>query len=178
MRASSRPMIAAMAPDRPWPEACIWQAALADEPDGVGEGDDAGGDHGGVLAHRVAGGVGGLRGGDAGRGPALAERGQEGDRDGDEGGLGVDGEVELLGRAVEGEAADRLAEGFVGFGHDGRGGRRGLDQGLAHADRLGSLAGEDERDSIHVLWLVSFGPGVRRVGATARAGTVCHLDRP
>ena len=93
-------------------------AALADEPDRVAQGDHACRDHGRVLAHGVAGGVGGLRDGDAGRRPTLAKSGQEGDRDGHQGGLSVDRQVELLGRAVESQAADRLAQRVVGLRED------------------------------------------------------------
>ena len=79
-----------------------------------------------------------------------------GDRDGDKGRLGVDRQIQLLRRPLEGQAADRLAKGVVGFGQDGRRCRRGLGQGFAHAHGLGSLAGEYESDAIHVLFLVSF----------------------
>ena len=53
-RASSRPMIAAIAPSRPWPGCLHQPAALADEADAVLEVERAGGDERGVLAHRVA----------------------------------------------------------------------------------------------------------------------------
>ena len=86
---------------------------------------------------------------DSGRRPALSQRGEERDRHGDDGGLGVDRQVELLGRAVEREVADRLTKGGVRLGHDGRGRRRGLDQGLAHAYGLGALTGEYEGNAIH-----------------------------
>ena len=68
----------------------------------------------------MAGRVGRLRGGESCRSPALAQRRKERDRDGDQCGLGVDSEIELLGRAVESQAADRLAQRVVGFGEDGR----------------------------------------------------------
>ena len=84
-------------------------------------------------------------------GPALAQGGEVGDRRREQGRLGVDRQVELVGGSLEGQAADRLAERGVGFGEDGRGGRRGGGQGLAHADRLRPLAGEDEGDPAHAL---------------------------
>ena len=121
-------------------------AALADEADAVLEREDAGGDERGVLAHRVAGGEGRLRGREAGCGPALAQRLEDGDRRGEERGLGVLGQVQLLGRAVPGERADRLAEGGVGRGEHGRGGGRGRGEIPAHAHGLRALAGEDEGD--------------------------------
>ena len=81
--------------------------------------------------------------------PALAERGEIGDRGGEEGRLGIDGQVERLGRALPGEPADRLAERVVGFGEDGRGRRRRDGEGLSHPDGLGPLAGEHEGESTH-----------------------------
>ena len=56
--ASSRPMIAAIRPSRPLPDACICWPADADQAHGVGEIEGAGGDQGAVLAHGVAGGEG------------------------------------------------------------------------------------------------------------------------
>jgi hypothetical protein len=105
----------------------------------------------------MARGVGGLRGGYSGRFPALTKRGKKGDRDGHEGRLSVDREVELLGRTIKSEATYRLAQRFVGFRKDRSGGRRGSGQSLPHAHRLGSLAGEHKRYAVHGLWLVSFG---------------------
>ena len=99
-------------------------AALADEADAVVERDHLGGDQGGVLAHRVAGGERRRRRLDAEGRPALADGGEVGDRRREEGRLGVLGPVELIGRAVEGERADRFAEGGVGGGEDGGRSRR------------------------------------------------------
>ena len=78
-------------------------AALADEAEAVGERDHLGGDEGGVLAHRVAGGERRRRRLDAEPRPALAERREVGDRGREERRLGVLGPVELVGRAVPGE---------------------------------------------------------------------------
>ena len=66
----------------------------------VFEVDRVGGDGGGVLAGRVAGQRPRLSV-DAGVGRLGAHRLEEGDAGGQDGGLGVDGQVELLGRALE-----------------------------------------------------------------------------
>jgi hypothetical protein len=124
-------MIAAIAPSRP-------------EPDAVFERDDPGRDERAVLAHRVAGREGGDRRRDAGGGPALTKGLQDRDRRSEDRGLRLLGPVERLGGAVPGETADRFAQRGIGHGKRGRGGRRALDQGASHADRLGPLAGENE----------------------------------
>ena len=71
----------------------------------------------------MSGAIRGYRGGNAGGGPPLAQSGQERDRRRDESRLGVGRQIQLFDRAVERKAADRLAEGGVGFGHDGCRGR-------------------------------------------------------
>ena len=124
-------------------------AAAADEADGVGEVEGAGGDEGRVLAHRVAGGEGGLGDVDAELRPALAHGLEVGDRRGEERGLGVLGAVEVVLGALPGEPADRLAEGGVGGREHGGGGGGGLGEGAAHADGLAALAGEHEGDLAH-----------------------------
>ncbi len=129
---------------------CLHQApALPHQADPVGEGDDARGDHGRVLAHRVAGGECGGEGGPAGGRAPVLEGAQECDGGREEGRLGVDREVEGLGRAFPGEARERLAEGLVGGREHRRGGRRHVCEGAAHADGLRALAGEDERERGH-----------------------------
>src|SRR6185436_6775034 len=120
-------------------------ATLADEPERLGEWHDPGRDEGAVLAHRMPGGESRRGGVDAEARPLLAQGGEIGDRGRQEGRLRVHGEVELLGRPLEREVADGLAERGVGFREDGRGGRRGGGEGLAHAHRLRTLAWEDER---------------------------------
>ena len=119
-------------------------AAGTNKPDAVLERNHAGRDERAVLAHRVAGREGGRGRRDAGRGPALTERLEDRDRSGEDRGLRLLGPVERICGALPGEAADRFAERGVGRGEHGRGGRRALDQGVTHPDRLGSLAGEDE----------------------------------
>ena len=59
MRSAERPRMAAMAPSPAGTACCMKLAAGADGADGVGEGEGAGGDVGGVLAEGVAGGEGG-----------------------------------------------------------------------------------------------------------------------
>src|SRR5207247_8542556 len=76
--------------------------------------------------------------------PSLAEGLEIGDRRREERRLGVLGAVENVGGSVEGEPADRLAEGGISGGKDGR---RGWERGgerPPHADGLRSLAGEDK----------------------------------
>ena len=119
-------------------------ATLADQADAVLERDDPGRDERAVLAHRVAGREGGHRRRDAGRGPALTKGLEDRDRRREDRGLRLFGPVERLGGTIPGETADRFAERGIGRGEHGRSRRRALDQGTTHADRLGSLAGENE----------------------------------
>ena len=93
-------------------------AALADQPDPVLERQRSGRDERRVLAHRMAGRERGPGRGDAGRGPSLAERGEDRDRGRQQGGLGVLGPVELFGGAIPGEGADRFTERRVRGGED------------------------------------------------------------
>ena len=83
-------------------------AALAHEPDAVLEREGAGGDEGGVLAHRVTRDERRHVLGQAVGGPALAQRGEDRDRGGEDRRLGVLGQVEPVGRAVPGKAADGI----------------------------------------------------------------------
>ena len=118
-------------------------AAGADGADGVGEGEGAGGDVGGVLAEAVAGGVGD---GEVAGFEFGFECAQGGDGDGEDGGLGVLGLFEGVFGAVEDDAGEGEVEGVVGFFEDGAGGRIGIVEGSAHAYGLGALAGEEESD--------------------------------
>ena len=83
-------------------------AAMADGAHGVGEGDGASGDVGGVFAEGVAGDEGG-------RNSIFREDAQGGDGDGTDGGLLKFGEFELVFGAFKAEFGDGEAEGFVGF---------------------------------------------------------------
>jgi hypothetical protein len=144
-------------------------ATFSDESNRVAQRDDSRGNHGRVLAQRMAGDVDRFRSGDAGGGPALAQSGEEGDRDGHDRRLGIDRQVQLLGRAVECKPAYRFVEGLVGFRKHGGCCGRGLDQSLSHSHRLGTLTGENEGYSIHVLLTVSLG-SYARVGRLAEPG--------
>ena len=83
-------------------------AALADEPDAVGEVEGAGRDEGRVLAHRVTGDERRGRRREAVGSPSLAQRRQDRDRGREDRRLGVLGQVEAVGRAVPGQLADRF----------------------------------------------------------------------
>jgi len=92
---------------------------------------------GGVLAEGVAGGEGG---GEA----FFREDAGGGYGDGEDGGLGVLGELELVVGALEDEFGESEAEGFIGLFEDGSGGGEVVVEVAAHAYGLGALAGEEE----------------------------------
>lgn len=150
-------------------------AAGADGADGVGEGERMGGDVGGVLAEGVAGGVG--DGEIAGFQLGL-EHAEGGDGDGENGGLGVLGELEGVFGAVEDEVGEGEAEGVVGLFEDGAGGGVGVVEGAAHAYGLRTLAGEEEGDGggcsgAHQDSLAAGGVnGVRGEGERSIAGAI------
>ena len=103
----------------------------------------ASGDHGAVLAHGVAGEVAGRA-----RTPRPGPTGWlqcalGGDRRRQQGRLGIDGQVQLLGRALPGQLRDGLAEGLVRLAATRPRPRRGGGQRLAHADRLRALSRVD-----------------------------------
>ena len=102
-----------------------------------------GGDVGGVLAEGVAGGVGD---GEVAGVELGLEDAEGGDGDGEDGGLGVLGELEGVFGAVEDDVGECEAEGVVGFFEDGAGGGVGVVEGAAHAYGLRALAGEEECD--------------------------------
>ncbi len=116
-------------------------AAGADGADGVGEGEGLGGDVGRVLAEGVAGRGG--RDGEIARVEFGLEDAEGGDGDGEDGGLGVFGELEGVFGAVEDDVGEGEVEGVVGFLEDGAGVGRGVVEGAAHAYGLGTLAGEE-----------------------------------
>ncbi len=117
-------------------------AARADGADGFGEGEGAGGDVGGVLAEGMAGGEGGA--GDAFFCEGFREDTGGGYRDGEDGGLGVLGELELVVRAFEDEFGEGEAEGLVGLVEEGAGGGEVVVEVAAHAYGLRALTGEEE----------------------------------
>ena len=146
MRSAERPRMAAMAPSPGGNGLLHVAAAAADGADGVGEGEGAGGDVGGVLAEGVAGGEGG---GDA----LFGQDAGGGDGDGEDGGLGVLGELELVFGAFEDEFGEREAEGLIGLVEDGAGRGEVVVEVSAHADGLRALAGEEEGRFGHLnLW--------------------------
>jgi len=134
-------------------------STLADESHSIRVVDGVGRDRGGVLAGRVAG-----HGGRADRDALVDRLGPDGlekrDAGGQDGRLGIDRAVELLGRSFEDHAREWHAERGVGALEGGGGGGRSLDQLGPHADVLGSLAGEHEGDRARAL--------------RARIGGVCH----
>ena len=112
-------------------------AAEADGADGVGEGEGAGGDVGGVLAEGVAG---GHSGGDA----ALGEHAEGCGGDGEDGGLSVFGELEGVFGTFEDELREGELEGSIGLFEDGACGGEIIVKIAAHADGLGALAGKEK----------------------------------
>ncbi len=138
-----------------------------DEADGVGEVEGAGGDEGGVLAHRVAGGEGRCGRVDRELGPARADGLEVGDRGGEQRGLGVLRPVQLVLGSVPGEPADRLRRGrAIGGLEHGGGGRGGLGEGASHPHELAALAGKHEGDLGHR------GPAYGESRPVGRAGSV------
>jgi hypothetical protein len=121
-------------------------AALADETQRIGVVDGVGGDGGGILPGRVAG----QRPRDdldPGVTCLVAHGVQVRHARGEDRGLRVHRQVELVGRPLQDEPGQRDAEGRIGA-LEGFRGRRGAGNELgAHADVLRALAGEDERDA-------------------------------
>ena len=86
---------------------------------------------------RVSGGEGGLN-------AAFGQDARGGDRDGEDRGLRVLGELELVFGAFEDELRESEAEGFVGLVEDGAGDGEVVVEVAAHADGLRALSGEEE----------------------------------
>ena len=154
----------------PGPDACIRRPRSRTRRTPSSRRDGAGGDERRVLAHRMAGGErAGWRRAAVG-GPALAQRREDRDRGGEERRLGVLGQVELVGRAVPGEPADRLAERGVGRGEDGRGGRARRRRGPGPSRPTGSPGRERRRRSGDI---VRASVGAR--SPTLRANSPCTV---
>jgi len=81
---------------------------------------------------------------DTGLPSLLTHRLQESDAGRQDGRLGVDRQVELLGGSLQDEARQGEAQGCIGLLQRGRGGGGVLNQCLPHADVLRALAGKDE----------------------------------
>ena len=116
-------------------------AAVTNDANGVGEGEGAGDDVGGVLAEGVAGGEGG---GGAGVFQALFKDAGGGDGDSEDGGLGVLRLFEVVFGAFEDELGEGKAEGVVGLFKDGAGDGKVVEEVAAHADGLRALAGKEK----------------------------------
>ena len=123
-------------------------AALADEADGVGEIERAGGDEGRVLAHRVAGGEGGVGSVDLELRPAVTERRQVCDRGGQQRGLGVLGPVQVLLRSLPREAREGLAERLIGGAKTAAAAGDASARARPMPTDWRALAGEDEGDAV------------------------------
>ena len=122
-------------------------AAQLQQPRRAAEREAAGGGERRIFAQRVAG--------DHGRAvrqahAALAlQHPRDGERVGEQGGLGVLGEREVLGGTLEHQLGEPLAKGFVDLLEHFAGGREGGGEVAAHAHALAALAGEDERVDRH-----------------------------
>jgi hypothetical protein len=79
-----------------------------------------------------------------GREAARAQEPIDREARGEDRGLRVLGQGELVGRALEAQPAERLAERLVRFRERVAADRVRAGQRLTHADLLGSLTGEDE----------------------------------
>jgi hypothetical protein len=107
-------------------------SASADSANGVGEGEGVGDDVSGVFAERMAGSEGGLN-------ASLGEDTRSGDRDGEDRGLCVFGELELVFWALEDQLRQREAESFIGFVEYGASDGEVVVEIAAHSDELGAL---------------------------------------
>ena len=85
-----------------------------------------------------------MAGGEGGLDAAFGKHAGGGDGDGEDRGLRVLGELELVFGAFEDELGEREAEGFVGLVEDGAGGGEVVVEVAAHADGLRALAGKEE----------------------------------
>ena len=116
-------------------------AAGANGADGVGEGEGSGHDVGGVFAEGMAGGEGGL---DVALGEGFCQDAGGGDGEGEDRGLRVLGELELVFGAFEDELREGEAEGFVGLVEDGSSGGEVVVEVAAHAHGLRALTGKEK----------------------------------
>jgi hypothetical protein len=119
-------------------------ATGADGADGIGEAERAGGDVGAVLAQGVARGEGRCKARNL-----LGQHAKCRDGDGQDGWLGVLGQLEGFGGAFKDDLGQRKAQGFIRFIEDCACGGEFLVEFAAHPDGLGTLAWEEKR------WLIS-----------------------
>ena len=131
------------------------KAAGTQQARGIADAEAAGGGKRGIFAERMAG--------DEGRIPPHGkarlglQHPQRGDRDRHQGRLGIFGELEGFGRAVPDDGGQLLAERRIDLVEYRPRGRKGLRQGLAHADRLGTLS-RKRKCSRHRRSLIRMGP--------------------
>ena len=148
------------------------KAAGAQQARGIADAEAAGGGERGIFAERMAGHEGGV--------PPDREAGlglqhpQGGERDRHQGRLGIFGELQGLGRAVPDDGGQLLAERRIDLVENRARRRKGLRQGLAHADRLGTLPRKCEccrhRRSLNV-------PNPLKLGRKTPRGTVMSSQR-
>src|SRR5262249_12135347 len=98
-----------------------------------------GDDVGGIFAEAVTG-------DQRRRDAARLEQARSRHADGENRRLRVLGQHQFGVRPLEGDAAERLAQGRVGLAEGGATDRKGVGERLPHADLLRSLSGKDERD--------------------------------
>ena len=110
--------------------------------DCVGEGEGIGDDVSGVFAEGVTGGKGGLN-------PSFGEDSCGGDGDGQDRGLGVLGELELIFGAVEDQLRERKTEGLVSLFEDRARGGEVVVEVASHANGLRALTGEEKGKFCH-----------------------------
>ena len=113
-------------------------ATLLYQPQGVLKGQAAGGMQCGVFAQTQAS----HRHGSFGQVAAFVDRSPDGHAGGEDGRLLDIRLLETVGRALKAQGAEIVAQDFVGLGEHRRRGRAGVRHVLAHARRLGALAGE------------------------------------
>ena len=121
-------------------------AALANELDGVGEFQRASSYEGGIFAEAVAGHK-------IGSEAFFREDAIDGDRAGENGGLGIGGELQLVFGAFKADFGDGETEGLIGLVENGAGCRILFRQLFAHAGVLRCLTRKYECDFAHRQFL-------------------------
>ena len=122
---------------------------FADGPQGIGERQRSGCDQRGVLAQTMA------RYAHRPKIRLVLEHPQGGDTGRQDGRLGIGGQPQVVFRTREAQRRQFELHGFVRFAEDLGGNRELLCQRLPHPDRLGTLAGEEQRQPVAHLWCSS-----------------------